>query len=236
MILKYATLLALLQPLAFSVCAQNAAINSRPTLDGVDDIIVKSNGNTRFVALTGITPGDEQQQLTQVSVSNDNEALIDQLEVDQTSNGRAYIRYRLHPGASGSVNVSVRVNDNGYPAAEIGRSFNITVLPLQAYTSHPKIPPTAVAAPPQKITLKAYPNPFVSNATITFSTPSDERQADLDVYSMSGEKIARLFQGSTIAGKSYSVPLGNAGLQPGVYIIKLTSSRQTEYVKLIFAQ
>ncbi|MCF6403111.1 T9SS type A sorting domain-containing protein [Chitinophaga filiformis] len=234
MTIKYTILLIALQSLAFATYAQNTTVNSSPTLDPVEDLTVKSNADTRYVTLTGITPGDEPEQLTQVSVSTNNGDMIDWLEVDQTSNGRAYIRYRLRPDASGSANVRVLVTDNGNPAREISRTFSITVMPATVYSSPEKSVPADLAL--KKMTLKAYPNPFVSNATIVFSTPSDERQTTVDVYNMSGAKVGTLFNNSTIGGKSYSIHFGNTGLQPGIYIIRLNSPHHNEQLKLVLGQ
>jgi hypothetical protein len=216
---------------------QNAVINSSPTLHPIEDLTVKSTGDTRFIALTGITAGDESEQFTNISVSSTNSELITLLEADQTSNGQAFIRYRLKPGATGSVNIRVLVTDNGMPAAETSRIFNLTVESAATYSPPPvKTMPATTLKSEKSVMLKAYPNPFPSNATVSFSTPEDEQHVSLDIYHFSGVKVQKLYSGSTAATQKYTVPVNRANLSPGIYILRLTTSRQTEQLKLVVAQ
>lgn len=223
--------------LSITSYGQNAAVNSTPTLHPIEDLTVRSTGDTRFIALTGITAGDELEQVTNISVSCTNSELIALLEADQTSNGQAFIRYRLKPGATGSANIRVLVTDNGTPAAETSRIFHLTVESAAIYSPPPvKMIPAATLSPDKSITLKAYPNPFPSNATVSFSTPMDEQHVSLDIYHLSGVKVQRLYSGNTTAAQKYAVSVNRANLSPGIYILRLTTSRQTEQLKLVVAQ
>lgn len=223
--------------LSATAYGQNAVVNSSPTLHPIEDMTVKSTDDTRFIALTGITAGDELEQFTNISVSSTNSELITLLEADQTSNGQAFIRYRLNPGVTGSANIRVLITDNGTPVAEISRVFNLTVKSAAIYSPPPvKGMPATPLRSEESVMLKAYPNPFPSNATVSFSTPVDEQHVSVDIYHFSGVKVQRLYSGSTAATQKYIIPVNRANLSPGIYILKLTTSRQTEQLKLVVAQ
>ena len=71
--------------------------------------------------------------------------------------------------------------------------------------------------------IKAYPNPFAANSTIEFTVGSDDN-VTLEVYSITGQKVAELFRGNVEANHKYSATLEGANLSAGMYIYRLVTS------------
>lgn len=202
--------------------------NTMPTIDPIEDVSTKPNNDTRFIPLSGITAGGEDDQATTISARSNNHNLIESMEVIQTSNGRAYIQYRLQPRTTGTAIITVKVKDNGTPAAETAQSFSISV--------EERMPETAqkiTAMPDNKTVLKAWPNPCLTTTLISFSIPQSEQYTTLDMYTLSGTKIQTLFGGKTNAGQMYNIPINKDKIPGGLYIIRLADSHQTKILKLI---
>lgn len=75
-----------------------------------------------------------------------------------------------------------------------------------------------------------YPNPFNPSTTINFSIPV-KGNAVLDVFDMTGEKVASLVNGELEAGR-HSIVFDASKLSSGVYIYKLVSGNFTSTKKL----
>lgn len=229
---KFTLLLCLTLFLFLITSAQEKKINSTPTLHPIEDLTVKANGDSRFIALSGITAGVETYQTTTISANTSNHHLIEAMNVEQTSNGQAYIQYRLQRGATGTATITVIVKDNGLPSAETTRSFVLRVESSHSDIEKQSSLPIATT-PNSHSSLKAYPNPLITNALITFSTPSDEQRTSVDLYTITGTKIRSLFNAQTNANQIYYVPIKRDNIPGGIYLIRLTNSQQTRFLKLI---
>jgi hypothetical protein len=82
------------------------------------------------------------------------------------------------------------------------------------------------------ITMSAYPNPFHTNTTITFQVDVDTN-VTLDVYTLSGTKVATLYDGMVVGGKTYNVSFKGQTLHDGMYIYRLNTPDQSRFEKLI---
>lgn len=84
--------------------------------------------------------------------------------------------------------------------------------------------------------LQAYPNPFREEAHIDFTLPEDDH-VSLEVWSVSGSKVATLFDGAVEGGVGYSFSLSASGLQSGMYFYRLRSrSGLDQKGKLVLAR
>jgi len=81
-----------------------------------------------------------------------------------------------------------------------------------------------------EIVLDAVPNPFNQATSIQFMVPETGR-VKLDVLSLTGQLIGRLFEGEAEAGKSYQVKFDAAFATPGIYFYKLESESGESRVK-----
>ena len=84
-----------------------------------------------------------------------------------------------------------------------------------------------MAQTPQEFKLgEVYPNPFNPSTTIEYSLPKDA-PITLEIYNISGQKVATVDSGRKSAGK-HTVVWDARGLPSGVYFYTL---RAEEYVK-----
>ena len=83
--------------------------------------------------------------------------------------------------------------------------------------------PFALSAP--------YPNPFRSEAAMTYSLPA-AADVRLDVFDALGRQVRTLVQGRRPAGE-HQASLQAAGLPPGLYVVRLTASGQTATRRLV---
>ncbi len=82
------------------------------------------------------------------------------------------------------------------------------------------------------ITLSAYPNPFNTGTTISFTVPANNN-VTLDLYNLKGEKVSTIFNGEADMNNIYTFDLKPAYLAPGVYMVRLTTPNDVKYIKLV---
>ncbi|TKJ40998.1 hypothetical protein CEE37_04860 [candidate division LCP-89 bacterium B3_LCP] len=88
------------------------------------------------------------------------------------------------------------------------------------------------AKPKTSELVHAYPNPFNSTTTISFSLPVAS-DINLSVYDLSGNLVANLVEGSRPAGDN-SVEFNAADLASGMYIYRLETENAVSTGKLIY--
>ncbi len=114
-------------------------VNEAPTLAAVADQQVCAAPANQAIALSGITPGPETAQTTDLNVSSSNPALFSNLNVSSVSGSAATLSYQL--AGTGTAVVTVTVKDNGGTANGGINSFNQTFtitaneLPVAAVSS-----------------------------------------------------------------------------------------------------
>lgn len=82
-------------------------------------------------------------------------------------------------------------------------------------------------------TLSAYPNPFSSETTVTFTLNEPERQVMLDIYDMAGNRVKRLYSGSAEANRTYSFPVDLGSLQGEIFTTRLITPKKIYNFKLL---
>jgi hypothetical protein len=80
--------------------------------------------------------------------------------------------------------------------------------------------------------LSTYPNPFNPSTTVRFELASRER-ITLSVYDTLGREIARLADGILPAG-IHSYRYNGERMMSGIYYVKLTTSKTTESIRVVF--
>lgn len=88
----------------------------------------------------------------------------------------------------------------------------------------------------EKIKLSAYPNPFRKQAIVSFTMPADEQKVILDVYDLKGSRIKRLYEGKADANQKLEFEFDGSNLSPGVYLLRLSTSRNVENFKIIMTE
>ena len=82
-----------------------------------------------------------------------------------------------------------------------------------------------------EIIINAYPNPFNSSTTISFSLPQQEK-IELIVYDVLGRKVAELVNQTMEAGK-YNIDFNASNLSSGTYIYKITAGQFSGSKKML---
>ena len=90
-----------------------------------------------------------------------------------------------------------------------------------------------LAPNPGDLTSMAYPNPFTSSSSISFTVPTTT-VATVEVFNMSGVRIAQLFNREAIAGEKQVVEFDGGTYPAGIYFYKIhTESGDSHTGKLI---
>ena len=79
----------------------------------------------------------------------------------------------------------------------------------------------------------AYPNPFSTSTTIEFALADYNAHVAVEVFSLSGEKVADLFQGEVNGGVVKRVEFNAQGLSNGIYVYRITTSDRVFYNKML---
>jgi len=87
----------------------------------------------------------------------------------------------------------------------------------------------------QVFTTFVYPNPLNTSTNININLSNDEN-VSIDIYSVTGQKVASVFDGGLSKGEhqfTWNTRSEGNELSDGVYLLKVTTENQTEIKKLI---
>src|SRR5690606_34472193 len=116
-------------------------INDPPTLNPIANLTIDEDAEPQTVNLTGISPGPgEGGQGVVITATSDNTALIPNPTVNYTSGTEGSMSFTPVANRWGTAQVTVTVTDQGTPAQQISRTFNVTVNAVND-------PPTLAAIP-----------------------------------------------------------------------------------------
>jgi gliding motility-associated-like protein len=108
--------------------------NQAPAMNAIASQTLCFTTALQTIALSGITPGPESGQTTQLSVSSSNSGLFSSLSVVPGNNGTAQLRFTPGNSSGGTATITVTVKDNGGTANggvdSFSRTFTVTVNPL----------------------------------------------------------------------------------------------------------
>ena len=82
------------------------------------------------------------------------------------------------------------------------------------------------------LNMSAYPNPFSSQTTIEF-VASEDLTGSLELYTVTGVKLAVLYTGEIKAGQKYSFAYNADALASGMYFAKLTTNNGTAVQNIV---
>ena len=81
--------------------------------------------------------------------------------------------------------------------------------------------PTVTAEAITKLTVAAYPNPFVDKVNFVIASPVSGK-ASLEVYSIFGQKLQTVFEGYLTAGRSQVVEFRPGAIAAGTLVYRFT--------------
>jgi hypothetical protein len=85
--------------------------------------------------------------------------------------------------------------------------------------------------PERHTAVSAYPNPFNSSTTISYSL-TEQSDVSIVVYNILGEEVCTLEQGVKSTGE-HSLVFNSSGLTSGLYFAKLETNKESKGVKLL---
>ena len=83
--------------------------------------------------------------------------------------------------------------------------------------------------------IMAQPNPFTALTTIRFTALSNECTS-VAIVNMKGELINTVFQQKTAANQTYSITLDATSWPEGMYLARIASANQMQYLKLLLSR
>jgi hypothetical protein len=86
------------------------------------------------------------------------------------------------------------------------------------------------------LNVQVYPNPFTTSTTIEFTNEFEDAHVVVEVFTVSGSRVASLFDGNTIAGNSYKTEFSANGLAQGMYFYRVVCNDHIINGKLILIQ
>ena len=107
-------------------------VNDPPTLGAISNISVNEDSGTNLITLTVIGPGgvNENQNVT-VTASSDSPLIIPDPAITYTNPATVgTLRFVPVPNATGTAQITVRVDDGGLSNSVATRMFMVTVLPI----------------------------------------------------------------------------------------------------------
>jgi hypothetical protein len=93
----------------------------------------------------------------------------------------------------------------------------------------------AVVSSKEGSTVAVSPNPANNNATFTFKA-AYAAKTSLEVFDMTGKKVADVFVGSVEAGAEYRIDFNVGNLATGVYTYRLTNGTEVKIERLIISK
>ena len=122
-------------PKAFTIAVSD--VNEIPGMNTIANQAI-CTGNTQTVLLSGITAGPETGQTTTLSVSSNNAALFESLNISKNGANAGTLSYSIKAGQVGTAQVTVTVKDNGGMANggvdTYETSFTLTINALPVVT------------------------------------------------------------------------------------------------------
>ncbi|CAN5211429.1 hypothetical protein BH23BAC1_BH23BAC1_33180 [soil metagenome] len=106
--------------------------NKQPTLDPIESLTaLKVNSPVQTINLTGISAGDGESQTLKVTATTDNKWLIPNPNIQYNSpNRNGTLKFTPVPKRSGTVNITVTVDDGGAENNTILRTFKVTIIDI----------------------------------------------------------------------------------------------------------
>ena len=93
----------------------------------------------------------------------------------------------------------------------------------------------ATSSTNEGLNLTSYPNPFNSMTTLSFRL-DETSNASLDIYSMTGARIATVFNGVANADEEYPIAFDASDLSDGVYVCRLSTAGKSVVTKLVLVK
>ncbi len=92
--------------------------------------------------------------------------------------------------------------------------------------------PVVEAEVAPRLSLRAYPNPFRTEAQLELTVPTAQSRVTVEVYNILGQRVALLHDGPVAASEALRPRLSAAGLSSGLYLIRVQGETFAEVRRL----
>ena len=137
-------------------------------------------------------------------------------------------------GSSSNPYTEICVSPNAVPAqlkngAVLGSCTSISPMATTAVANTN----SQIELTVSEVVLKAYPNPFSTSTTVSFTIPSTTNNVVLEIYSVDGKLLKSLYQGVAVGGQEYRFPLNTIDINGQFFLARLTASGKAYTFKLL---
>lgn len=188
--------------------------------DVATDLAVDAAGNAYVTGYSDSSTSDESYDYATLKYATTNGQQLWTARYNGASNGVDQAN-SLVLDATGNVYVT------GYSVSNGTNSDYITL----KYAQTGAAPLAAAIAQKSLEELAVYPNPAVSQATVSFHALVNGA-AQVQVYNQLGQQVATLYEGTIRQGQRYTLPLHSETLASGLYTCSLLVNGQRESVRL----
>lgn len=189
-------------------------VNDPPTIDAVSDVVIDQDAGEQSIVLTGISDGDDGQQVLTLTAECDNETLISEYDITYVQGeSSAEFTYQSNAGQYGEASIVVTLNDDG-GTDNMGNDQSSITFRITVNSTGSSVKSTRAEGD-----ISIFPNPACSEIIIT--TGSFVRS--VMIYSLAG---VLLYQ-SKPEKKLRNEPVDVSTFENGIYIIHLVTNDET---------
>lgn len=137
--------------------------------------------------------------------------------------------FTIRAGKGFSITATASATNGGCSSGATTCGGQVGSCPVNRVSNDPSLSPTVGV---NSIQTEAFPNPTGQDATINFSVPKTGHVL-VQVYNITGARVATLFDGEATAGEQRSVVLKGTSLAAGTYTYRVTTGGKTRTNRVI---
>lgn len=155
----------------------------------------------------------------------------------QTVSGTGNLTLTYTPSSTGMYTVKVKNTSSSNPAQNVYVKVTYTAPKVANTASYP----ARIAQPSDKpakeepsIIVKNYPDPFSAVTTVSFTLP-EKSLTNVQLYNLQGQLVRQILNKELAAGQ-HQVALQTPDLSPGIYMLKLSTGKETKLHRMLLSR
>ncbi|NII25032.1 DUF1939 domain-containing protein [Pseudoflavitalea sp. X16] len=177
-------------------------------------------------------PANTAQNLT-LNLYNSSNTIV------QTVSGTGNLTLTYTPSSTGLYAVKVKNTSAANPAQNVYVKVTYTAPKVANTSSYParvgqQPGKPALSTEEPSIIVKNYPDPFSTVTTVSFTLP-EKSLTNVQLYNLQGQLVRQVLNKELAAGK-HQVDLQTPDLAPGIYMLKLTTGKETKLHRMLLSR
>jgi alpha-amylase len=177
-------------------------------------------------------PANTAQNLT-LNLYNSSNTIV------QTVSGTGNLTLTYTPSSTGLYAVKVKNTSAANPAQNVYVKVTYTAPKVANTSSYParvgqQPGKPALSTEEPSIIVKNYPDPFSTVTTVSFTLP-EKSLTNVQLYNLQGQLVRQILNKELAAGK-HRVDLQTPDLAPGIYMLKLTTGKETKLHRMLLSR